>query len=111
MGRLQFDAWTRRQVGGAAGGAAASLLGLIGVGDAEAKKNTKNNKKKKCRNLGQSCDQTQKNKSCCKSNQLCAQVSGQGSGTFCCSQRNANCSDNADCCGSDTCRGGTCSSS
>lgn len=106
----RFDAWTRRRVGFAAGGLAATLLGWAGVPTAEAKKNKKNNNdKKKCRKLGQSCDQSQKNKKCCNSNQLCAQISGQGSGTFCCKQRNDNCSANSDCCGSDKCNGGKCS--
>ena len=112
----RFDAWTRRRFGLAAGGAAASLLGLLGMEDAEAKKkhkNKKKNKKKKnkCKNLGQSCDQTQKNKKCCKSSQLCAQVQGLGSGNFCCKQRGSNCSVNTDCCGNDKCSGGVCSSS
>lgn len=105
----RFDAWTRRRFGLAAGGAVASLLGLIGLEDAEAKKKKKKKKKKKdCRKLGQTCDQTQKNKKCCKQDQLCAQVQGLGSGTFCCKQRGAGCSENSDCCGNDKCQNGTC---
>lgn len=112
----RFDAWTRRRFGLAAGGAAASMLGLLGLDDAEAKKkknkkknkNKKNKNKKQCRKLGQTCDQTQKNKKCCNQNQLCAQVQGLGSGNFCCKQRGSGCSVNTDCCGSDKCTNGSC---
>jgi hypothetical protein len=100
----RFDAWTRRRFGLATGGAAvASLLGSIGVHEAEAKKKRK--KKKKCRKLQQSCDQSNKKKKCCNKNQLCAQVSHLGSGNHCCKQRGQGCSEDADCCGSDRCDG------
>lgn len=114
MDGARFDSWTRRRFGVAAGGAAASLVGLVGRLQTDAKKDNKNNKnkdKKKCRKLGQSCNQSNKNKKCCNNKQLCAQISGQGSGTFCCKQRNDSCSDNADCCGNNKCSSGKCSTS
>jgi hypothetical protein len=109
----QFDAWTRRRFGLAAGGAAASVLGLLSLAETEAKrrrrrKNRKKKNKKQCRKLGQTCDQTRKNQKCCNQNQLCAQVQGLGSGNFCCKQRNSGCSVNTDCCGNDRCTNGSC---
>jgi hypothetical protein len=120
MDGSQFDAWTRRRFGMAASGAAvASLLGLLGLADANAKhknkhdgnsnKNKNNNKtKKKCRKTGQSCDQTQKKKKCCNKNELCAQVRGQGSGNRCCKQRDDGCKKDDDCCGNDRCQNRKC---
>ncbi|MCA9877764.1 MAG: hypothetical protein KC442_08280, partial [Thermomicrobiales bacterium] len=66
MDDKQFDQWTRRRFGLAAGGAAATALGLLGaIGlsdhDADARKNHNKNKnrkgnkrkrKDKCRKLG-----------------------------------------------------------
>ena len=110
MDGSRFDAWTRRRVGLATGGALASLLGLSLQQDVTAKNQKHNGKntKKKCRKLGQSCDITNKNKKCCNAKQLCAQVKNLGSGTFCCKQRGDNCSVNDDCCGTDKCSGGKC---
>ena len=104
MDDLRFDAWTRRRFGLLTGGVAASLLGLSGLHHSEAKKNK--NKKKRCKKLQQTCDQSDKNKKCCKKNQLCAQVAHLGSGNHCCKQRGSSCSEDADCCGSDRCGGG-----
>jgi hypothetical protein len=56
----QFDVWTRRRFGLAAGGLSASLLAVTGV---EAKKKRKKKKKKKCIKLGQECDPD--GKACC----------------------------------------------
>jgi len=103
----RFDAWTRRQFGLAAGGMAASLLGLASLAETDAKKK-KNKNKKKCRNLGQTCDINKKNQQCCKNNQDCAQVQGLGSSNFCCKPQNSSCSVNTDCCGNRKCNGGTC---
>jgi hypothetical protein len=118
MDGTRFDVWTRRRFGLATGGALASLLGLSMLDDAEAKKNkhhknkhNNKNKKKKCRKLGQSCDITNKNKKCCNSKQLCAQVQRLGSGNFCCNQRGDSCSNNDDCCGTDKCSNGKCAQS
>jgi hypothetical protein len=106
----RFDAWTRRRFGLATGGAVASLLGLMNLDDAEAKKKNKNKnkkknrkKKKKCKKLGQGCDITTKNKKCCSENQLCAQVQHLGGGDFCCKPPGDSCSRDQDCCGSNIC--------
>jgi hypothetical protein len=105
-----FDAWTRRRVGLAAGGLAMTLFGWAGEPETAARrKKDKNKDKKRCRKLGQTCDQSKKNKQCCSDKQLCAQISGQGSDTFCCNQRNERCSENSDCCGNDRCSSGRCS--
>ena len=122
MDDVQFDTWTRRRFGLAAGGAAASVLGLLGAiglseDEAEAarknnkNKNRKNNKRKrkpKCRKLGDTCNDDRRNQQCCSSTQLCAQVQDLGSGNFCCKQLGANCSQNTDCCGKNRCRNGAC---
>ena len=125
MDGSQFDAWTRRRFGIVAGGAAAAtLLGLMGLADAGARHKTKhdgngngstiNNKNsnknssknkntKRCRKIGQSCDQTEKKKKCCNKNELCAQVNGQGSVNRCCKQNGEGCKNDTDCCGNDRC--------
>jgi hypothetical protein len=103
MDGKQFDTWTRRRVGLTASGIVASLFAGNAL-SADAKKN-----KKQCRKLGQTCDDAKKSKQCCNKNQLCAQISGQGSSTFCCSQRDDKCSDNSDCCGNNKCTNGRCS--
>ena len=120
----RFDAWTRRQFGtAAAGAAAAGLLGLLGLQDAAARHTTrhdgnknsnknknknKNNKNKQCRKTGQSCDETKKNKKCCNKNELCAQVKGQGGDNRCCKQNGEGCKRDSDCCGNDRCDGRKC---
>lgn len=105
MDGTRFDAWTRRRFGMVTGGAAASLLGLSELLDADAKKNKKKKNKKKCKKLGQSCNQSKKKKKCCNKSQLCAQVSGKGDGNYCCKQAGQGCSKDHDCCGADTCDG------
>jgi hypothetical protein len=78
----------------------ASLFGLSSLPAADGKKR---NKRKRCRKLEESCDQTKKSKSCCSAQQLCAQVSQLGSGNFCCKQAGQTCSSNSECCGNDAC--------
>jgi hypothetical protein len=64
MDGSQFDAWTRRGFGAAAGGLAGSLLAMSAIPGAEAKKGKK--KKKKCKKLGDTCQPNGgKNKKCC----------------------------------------------
>jgi hypothetical protein len=104
----RFDSWTRRRFGLATGSAAmAGLLALVGAVETEAKQNNNNNnnrrRKKKCRKLGQFCDENRRNQSCCNANQLCANVPGLGSGTFCCKHNGQGCSVNNDCCGKNIC--------
>ena len=115
MDGSRFDAWTRRQFGVAAAGAAAT--GLLGLQDAAArhknkhdgnKNSNKNNNKKQCRKTGQSCDETRKKKKCCNKNELCAQVKGQGAGNRCCKQNGEGCKRDSDCCGNDRCDGRKC---
>ena len=101
MDGSRFDAWTRRNFGVAAGSAAVGLLALAGLRDAQAQVPEAKN----CRKLGQSCDQTRKNQECCNTNNLCAQIDGEGSGTFCCKQVGGNCKRNSDCCGLNRCGG------
>ena len=124
MDDTRFDTWTRRRFGLAAGGTAAAvlggLLGTIGLGEEDAEaarkhrnnnKNRKSNKRKrdeKCRKLGNACDDNRRNQQCCNDNQLCAQVSQLGSGTFCCKQNGSNCQGDSDCCGRNRCRNGVC---
>ncbi|MFN8679116.1 MAG: hypothetical protein U0Z70_22230 [Thermomicrobiales bacterium] len=124
MDDTQFDTWTRRRFGLAAGGAAATMLGLLGaVGlneeDAEAARRNRRNKNRKnkgrknrrrdrCRKLGQTCDDSRRRQQCCNATQLCAQVPNLGSGNFCCRQLAQNCSIDDDCCGRNRCRSGAC---
>lgn len=92
-------------VGLAAGGAAlASLLGLVGRDEADAARRKRRKRRRdQCRKLGQTCNESAKNQACCKSGQLCAQVSGLGSGNFCCKQVGSSCSTSTDCCGRNAC--------
>jgi hypothetical protein len=99
----RFDAWTRRRLGLVAGGAAVALLGSAIRPAAVARKG----KRKRCRKLEQSCDQTKKSKSCCSSALLCAQVSQLGSGNFCCKQAGQTCQSSTECCGNNACDRGT----
>ena len=89
----------------AAGGAAlASLLGLVGRDEADAARRKRRKRRRdQCRKLGQTCNESAKNQSCCKSGQLCAQVSGLGSSNFCCKQVGSSCSTSTDCCGRNAC--------
>jgi hypothetical protein len=102
-----FDSWTRRRFGLAAGSAAAAgLFGLLGASETEARKNNNNNdrnNKKRCRKLGQSCNENKKNQDCCSAKQLCANVSGLGTGNFCCKQVDQGCLEDTDCCGRNFC--------
>lgn len=108
MDGSQFDTWTRRRFGLAAGGAAlASILGIANLPEAEAKKRKKK-KKKKCRKLGETCDINRKNEQCCNNEQDCGQVQGLGNSNFCCKPHNSSCSFNEDCCGNRRCRSGSC---
>jgi hypothetical protein len=76
----RFDAWTRRAFGVAAGGLAATILGLTATDDVDAKK--KKRKKKKCKGGKKKCG-----KKCIPK---------------------SNCCTDADCGGGATCQDGTC---
>jgi hypothetical protein len=92
MDGSRFDAWTRRHFGLAAGGLAASLLGISASADTEAKK-----KKKKCKKLGTGCTPGGKRKCCKKQNLICAPIPGLG-GNRCCRDVGQTCSFSTDCC-------------
>ena len=94
MDGTRFDTWTRRRFGLATFGAAASLLGLGGHdGPAAAARRSK----QRCRRLGQHCDATSKQQTCCH-NRNCTVVLALGSGTFCCKGGAESCATSADCC-------------
>jgi hypothetical protein len=98
----RFDAWTRRRFGLAATGTFAALLGFTSSPSTEAKQG-----KKRCRKLGETCDNTKKRKSCCASELLCAQVSQVGQANVCCRQAGQACSSSRECCGNDGCDAAT----
>jgi hypothetical protein len=96
MDGSQFDAWTRRRFGLAAGGLSAALLGVVGLDGTEAKKKHKHKKKKKCKKLGVGCNPTGKKKRCCK-NLLCEPALMIG-GNRCCLTDGLPCTNLEDCC-------------
>lgn len=64
MDGLQFDAWTRRRFGIAAGSIATWLLGQAARDDADARrKGKKKRRRKRCKKLGADC---RTNKGCCR---------------------------------------------
>lgn len=94
MDALRFDAWTRRRVGLAAGGLAASLLARD-VPEAAAKK-----RKKRCVKVGAICRTSKKARRCCRG--LACDVTPGGPGRFRCHrQRQAPCNNDRECCGDD----------
>lgn len=107
MDGLRFDAWTRRHLYLATGGALASLVTLGSLPEAEAKKRRK---KKRCRKLGATCTPGAKRK-CCK-NLRCDNV-GLDSilQTFCCHDEGQSCIEETDCCQGLGCLGETCQQS
>jgi hypothetical protein len=96
MDGSQFDVWTRRRFGLAAGGLSASLVGFIGLDSAEAKKKHKKKKKKKCKKLGETC--TPDGTACCDC--LACGASSGSAGDVCCQPGGAACTLAAqnDCC-------------
>ncbi len=98
MDGSQFDAWTRRGFGVAAGGLAGTLLAKSGIPGVEA---GKKKKKKKCKKLNDACNDGKK-KCCCgyechepivvngTNGRHCCRAPGfpdQGSPNNCCSGR------------------------
>ena len=90
MDGSQFDAWTRRRVGLAAGGLAGSLLSLEAVKVAAAKKKKK---KARCKRDGQDCGGKQK---CC-TDLVCRPIEGLN-GRHCCRDVDQQCTAMAQCC-------------
>jgi hypothetical protein len=106
MDGSRFDAWTRRHFGLAAGGLAASLMGLAASGDVEAKKKKKK-KKKKCKNLGVACTPGGKRKCCGKKGLSCQPPIELPGGFHCCRRGFEPCASASECC-SETCTDGFC---
>lgn len=86
----QFDAWTRRGFGAAAGGLAGSLLAMSAIPGAEAKK-----KKKKCKKLNDTCNDGKK-KCCC--GYECHEVLNNNGGRHCCRAPGFPADSAEDCC-------------
>lgn len=104
MDDLRFDAWTRRRFGLVAGGTLAALLGLAESQATEAKRKRR---PKRCRKLGETCDNTKRSKSCCNAALLCAQVTQVGQANVCCKQAGQDCANSRECCGNDACDSAT----
>ena len=130
MDEKRFDAWTRRQFGLGAGGLAASLLGVLGIEDAESEPRQHKNKGKhngrnrgkhngknkgkhngkhkgngpKCKKAGTGGCKTSR-PDCC-AGLTCQAVPGFG-GVRCCADPGASCSRDQQCC-SGVCVGGAC---
>ena len=104
MDDTRFDAWTRRRFGLAAGGLAATVLGLAGIEDAQTRKK----RKKRCKRLGASCKSGGK-RTCCGTLR-CDRISFEPSPkTRCCRKKDQPCVDNHDCCAGLCCQlSGTC---
>jgi hypothetical protein len=99
MDGMEFDAWTRRRFGVAAGGLAASLLALAGAIDTDAgkrKRKRRRKRKKRCKPLGAGCKQNGK-KRCCKT------LACEEGANRCCRKLRAICANEAECCGNLEC--------
>jgi hypothetical protein len=94
MDGLEFDAWTRRRFGLAAGGALAALTSLHAT---DAKKNKKKRRKKRCRKFLQTCQPGGKRKCC--GNLRCDFHSGNSlQQEVCCKRKGRSCEEVTDCC-------------
>jgi hypothetical protein len=109
MDGSKFDAWTRRRVGLATGGAAAALFGLTRDGDIAARKRGKKKrtrKKNRCLRLGRSCQPG--GRRCCGQLECDQHLVNSGGGTFCCKTLGKPCTVNDDCCAPNACINGLC---
>lgn len=99
MDGAEFDAWTRRRLGLAAGGLATSLAALTATGSVAARKGKKKKEKKKaqCRNLLQTCAPEGQDNRCC-SGLNCDLATGVN-GLRCCLGRQHRCDVSGQCCG------------
>lgn len=97
MDAERFDAWTRRRVGLALGGALAALLGVAAAPEADAAK------KKRCRKAGRGC----KNKKECCGKLRCV-TSIVDSQRRCCREAGSPCQKRKECCGNLSCYEGSC---
>lgn len=104
MDASRFDTWTRRKFGVATSAAAlGGLLALAGLDESDARRRRRRRRKPRCRKLGDSCNDSIREQSCCNSSYLCANVNEFGSGNFCCKQIGDFCDQSSDCCGRDAC--------
>jgi hypothetical protein len=101
MDGSQFDVWTRRRFGAAAGGLAAALLGLAQLDDAQAKKHHK----KRCKKLFESC--TPGGRKCCQGN-LCESLDAGSKGSFLCCKAKGKPCQTGQCCPEFDCLEGFC---
>ncbi|MGH7964085.1 MAG: hypothetical protein ACRERD_20070 [Candidatus Binatia bacterium] len=92
MDGSRFDSWTRRGFGLAAGGLVASVLGVAGLTDADAKKK----RKKRCKKVTQRCKLGGKKKRCCHGLR-CDRVE-DAAGRHCCRKTQAACASDNECC-------------
>lgn len=109
MDNGQFDAWTRRRVGGAIGAGLAMLLGLAPATELAARKKRKRHKKKlnkRCEPHRTRCNVRNDRRLCCEP-MSCAIVPELG-GSHCCFRRFAPCELNLDCCNNLACVNNLC---
>ena len=101
MDGSQFDAWTRRSVGLAAGGLAGSLLAVSGIAGIAAKKGKGKKKRKRCKKFGDHCEQSGDKKCCCG-----LECRGENlDGLICCKASGSKCTElTADECCSGVCQ-------
>ena len=107
MDAVRFDGWTRRRFG-AAVGALAGLLGVVGRdgGLARKRRNRKRGRKPRkrhCERLGTRCNPNNDKQLCCRP-LFCESVPELG-GNRCCKTLHLPCERNADCCGNLFCTG------
>ncbi len=108
MDGSRFDAWTRRQFGAAAAGAAAGLFGLDAREDVDARRGKKKKKRKKgrsleCEPLRTRCNPHNRRELCCGG--LACGVVADLQGHRCCRLRYGECQGNEDCCNNLRCIG------
>jgi hypothetical protein len=103
MDGSQFDRWTRRRFGLAAGGILATLFGAT-TPRAEARKTRR---KKRCAKLGYACRSDSKRK-CCKGLTCDLADLDSGAVTVCCRSEGRSCQTPEDCCRDFVCPNGLC---
>lgn len=104
MDGSNFDAWTRRRFGLAAGGFAGSLLGVVHLSKADAGK-----RKRRCKRLDQGCKPQGKKRKCCTGKGLQCQPESLSGRNRCCRKGGEPCStETASQCCSGTCTNQQC---
>jgi hypothetical protein len=105
MDGSQFEAWTRRHLGIAAGGLGAALLDITADDGVAKKKHHK--KKKRCKKLGDTCTVGGKRK-CCTGTRCDLVGTDSITQTFCCHDIGGSCTVDTECCQGLTCSEATC---